>query len=56
MIPDSVIEEIKYRCPIEDVISRYVNLKRAGSNMNGLCPFHSEKTPSFTVFRDTRSF
>lgn len=56
MIPDSVIEEIKYRCSIEDVISRYVNLKRAGSNMNGLCPFHSEKTPSFTVFRDTRSF
>ena len=56
MIPESVIEEIKYRCNITDTISRYVTLKRAGSNMNGLCPFHSEKTPSFTVFEDTRSF
>ena len=56
MIPESVIEEIKYRCDINEVISRYVTLKRAGSNMTGLCPFHSEKTPSFTVFSDTRSF
>ncbi|MFA6947412.1 MAG: DNA primase [Eubacteriales bacterium] len=56
MIPDAVIEEIKYRNNIEDVISSYVTLKRAGSNMNGLCPFHNEKTPSFTVFSATRSF
>ena len=56
MIPQSFIEELKIRCPIEDVISSYVTLKRAGSNHNGLCPFHSEKTPSFTVFSATSSF
>lgn len=56
MISQTVIEELKLRCPIEDVISSYVTLKRAGSNMNGLCPFHSEKTPSFTVFTGTSSF
>lgn len=50
------IDEIKYRCDIYDVISSYVNLKRAGSNYTGLCPFHSEKTPSFTVFPSTSSF
>ena len=56
MIPREVIEEIRYRNDIEDVISSYVTLKRAGSNRNGLCPFHSEKTPSFTVFPATKSF
>lgn len=56
MISQTVIEELKLRCPIEDVISSYVTLKRAGSNRNGLCPFHSEKTPSFTVFPGTSSF
>ncbi len=56
MISPEVIEEIKYRCDITDVISSYVTLKRAGSNMNGLCPFHSEHTPSFTVFPSTKSF
>lgn len=56
MIPREVIEEIRYRCDIEEVIGTYVTLKRAGSNRNGLCPFHSEKTPSFTVFPATKSF
>lgn len=56
MIPREVIEEIRYRCDIEDVIGTYVTLKRAGSNKNGLCPFHGEKTPSFTVFPATKSF
>ena len=56
MIPREIIDEIRYRCDIEDVIGTYVTLKRAGSNKNGLCPFHGEKTPSFTVFPNTKSF
>ena len=56
MIPRQIIDEIVYRNDIEQVISSYVTLKRAGSNLNGLCPFHSEKTPSFTVFPNTNSF
>ena len=56
MIPREIIDEILYRNDIEQVIGSYVTLKRAGSNLNGLCPFHSEKTPSFTVFPATKSF
>ena len=55
-ISQGFIEELKYRNRIDDVISSYVNLKRAGSNKVGLCPFHSEKTPSFTVFSNTDTF
>ena len=51
-----IIDEIVYRNDIEQVIGSYVTLKRAGSNLNGLCPFHSERTPSFTVFPATKSF
>lgn len=56
MIPHEIIEEIKFRNDIESVISSYVNLKPAGSNLVGLCPFHSEKTPSFTVFKNEGNF
>ncbi len=56
LIPDNIIEEIKAKNDIADVISAYVTLKRSGSHMQGLCPFHSEKTPSFTVFTGTQSF
>lgn len=56
MIPREVVDEITYRCDITEIISSYVTLKRAGSNFGGLCPFHSEKTPSFTVFPATKSF
>ena len=45
----SVTEEIKFRCDIVNIISTHVQLKRAGSNLVGLCPFHNERTPSFTV-------
>lgn len=50
MIPQSAIEEVKARNDIMDVVSSYVNLgKRSGQNVFGLCPFHREKTPSFSV-------
>ncbi len=52
----SFLEEVKRRTPIVDLIARYVPLRRAGSNMVGCCPFHSEKTPSFTVFPATESY
>ncbi len=55
-IPEEVISEIKYRNDIEAVISQYSNLKRRGKNLVGLCPFHSEKTPSFTVYPENGSF
>ncbi len=54
--PREVIEAIKDRCDITELIGTYVALRRAGSNYNGLCPFHSEKTPSFTVFPSGQSF
>ncbi len=54
MIPQQVIEEIKYRNDLSEVIGNYVTLKRAGSNLTGLCPFHSEKTPSFVVFTGSK--
>lgn len=56
MISRQIIDEIVFRNDIEQVIGSYVTLKRAGSNLNGLCPFHNEKTPSFTVFPATKSF
>jgi DNA primase len=50
------LDEVKERNDIEEVVNRYVPLKRAGSNLNGLCPFHSEKTASFTVFPSTQNY
>ena len=47
--PDDVIEEVRTRNDIVDVISQYVNLKKKGANYFGLCPFHNEKSPSFSV-------
>ena len=55
MIPREIIDEIVFRNDIVDVVGSYVTLKRAGSNFSGLCPFHNEKTPSFTVFPATKS-
>ena len=53
---DDFLNELRMRCDIEQVISPYVNLKRRGKNLVGLCPFHNEKTPSFTVYPDSQSF
>ena len=56
MISREMVEEIRTRSDIVELIGSYVNLKRAGTNYNGLCPYHSEKSPSFTVFPATQSF
>lgn len=50
------IQDLQDKIDIDSVISSYVNLKRRGKTLVGLCPFHNEKTPSFTVYPDTRSF
>lgn len=56
MISKETIEQVLMRNDIETLIGSYVSLKRAGSNLKGLCPFHSEKTPSFTVYPQDNSF
>ena len=56
MISKETIEQVLMRNDIETLIGSYVSLKRAGSNLRGLCPFHSEKTPSFTVYPADNSF
>lgn len=56
MLPQKFLDELIYRADIVDVVSRYVPLKKAGSNHVGLCPFHNEKTPSFSVSRDKQFF
>ena len=50
------LQDLKFKTDIVDIISRYVNLSKRGSNYVGLCPFHSEKTASFTVYPKTQSF
>lgn len=49
LIPEEVVQEVLLRADIVDIIGDYVQLKRTGANAKGLCPFHQEKTPSFTV-------
>ena len=51
-----MIEDIRARCDIETIIQSYVTLRKTGTNEKGLCPFHSERTPSFTVYPATQSF
>ena len=48
-IPQSFIQELVARADVVDIVGRYVQLKKAGANFSGLCPFHAEKSPSFTV-------
>ena len=55
-IPHEYIEEVVRRNDITDVVSSYVQLKRKGRLLGGLCPFHNEKTPSFYVYPDTQSY
>ena len=56
LIPESTIQDIRDRADIVGMISRYVELKPAGRNWKGLCPFHQEKTPSFNVNMDRQIF
>lgn len=56
MIPRSFIEQLTAQCDIEDIVRSYVPLKRAGRTAKALCPFHSEKTPSFVVYPENQSF
>lgn len=56
MIPKEYVQEVARRNSVEDIISQYVQLRRRGRTLTGLCPFHSEKTPSFTVYPDTQSY
>lgn len=53
---DDFLNELRMRCDIESTISSYTSLKRRGKNLVGLCPFHNEKTPSFTVYPESQSF
>lgn len=55
-INEELIEKIHDSCDLVDIVSRYVHLKRSGSNFVGLCPFHNEKTPSFTVSESKQLF
>lgn len=55
-IPETKIEEIRHAASIVDVISEHVQLRKRGKNYVGLCPFHSEKTPSFTVSEEKQIF
>ena len=55
-VPPEIIEEIRQKADIVEVVSGYVSLKKQGRNFVGLCPFHSEDTPSFVVSPDKQIF
>ena len=55
-IPEQFIDELVARSDIADVVGEYVSLTAKGANMWGLCPFHTEKTPSFSVSRDRQIY
>ncbi len=56
MLSDDFLYQLRQSCPIESVMSSYTNLRKRGRNYTCLCPFHSEKTPSCTVYPETSSF
>ena len=55
-IPEQFLDELTARCDIADVVADYVPLTRKGNNLWGLCPFHGEKTPSFSVSPDKQIY
>lgn len=56
MLSDAFLQELRSKIDIEEIIAPYVNMRRRGRTYTGLCPFHNEKTPSFTVYPETQSF
>src|SRR5262245_21648221 len=56
LIADEIIQQIRERVDLVDLVGRFVTLKKAGRNYKGLCPFHGEKTPSFNVNPDRQAF
>lgn len=56
MIPQHVIEQVRDRTDVTELVGQYVDLKRAGTNYKGLCPFHQERTPSFIVSPERQTF
>jgi DNA primase len=56
LIPDEIIQQIRDRVDLVDLVGRFVTLKKAGRNYTGLCPFHNEKTPSFNVNPDRQAY
>lgn len=56
ILPEEIIEEIKEKNEITEVISQYIQIKAMGANYKALCPFHSEKTPSFVINGQRQSF
>ena len=54
-LSDEFLDDLRRRADIESTVSSYVSLKRKGKILTGLCPFHNEKTPSFTVYPETQS-
>lgn len=55
-LSDEFLDDLRRRADIESTVSSYVSLKRKGKTLTGLCPFHNEKTPSFTVYPETQSY
>lgn len=55
-LPEGFLQELKARSDIAEIAASYISLKRRGRNLIGLCPFHSEKTPSFNLYPENGSF
>ena len=55
-LSDDFISEVKYRNDLGELAASYMQLKRRGRNLVGLCPFHGEKTPSFNIYTENGSF
>lgn len=56
MLSDEFLQELRSKIDIEQIVAPYVNLRRRGRTLTGLCPFHNEKTPSFTLYPENQSF